>query len=174
MTRKHSMWGASRDRDPVTLGCLTSPGSHNETQTPTPTSKLNRQQRPQAKKSKVGEEWGVGVPEAPGLKELQLGNAGSFPSPSWKKADKIHPRSALCYLFLTCVLSAKNIQGDYRNHPWGMLFLVLLQKVKELVSQSYLTLRPWTRAPLSMGILQGRILEWVAIPFSRGSSQPRD
>ena len=24
------------------------------------------------------------------------------------------------------------------------------------------------------GILQGRILEWVAISFSRGSSQPRD
>ena len=24
------------------------------------------------------------------------------------------------------------------------------------------------------GILQTRILEWVAIPFSRGSSQPRD
>jgi len=24
------------------------------------------------------------------------------------------------------------------------------------------------------GILQGRILEWVAIPFSRGSSRPRD
>ena len=30
------------------------------------------------------------------------------------------------------------------------------------------------QAPLSMGILQGRILEWVAISFSRGSSQPRD
>ena len=27
---------------------------------------------------------------------------------------------------------------------------------------------------LSTGILQARILEWVAIPFSRGSSQPRD
>ena len=26
----------------------------------------------------------------------------------------------------------------------------------------------------SHGILQARILEWVAIPFSRGSSQPRD
>ena len=25
-----------------------------------------------------------------------------------------------------------------------------------------------------LGILQARILEWVAIPFSRGSSQPRD
>ena len=24
------------------------------------------------------------------------------------------------------------------------------------------------------GILQTRILEWVAVPFSRGSSQPRD
>ena len=36
---------------------------------------------------------------------------------------------------------------------------------------------PWTLAhqvPLSMGILQARILEWVAMPSSRGSSQPRD
>ena len=36
---------------------------------------------------------------------------------------------------------------------------------------------PWTvthQAPLSMGILQVRILEWVAMPSSRGSSQPRD
>ena len=35
----------------------------------------------------------------------------------------------------------------------------------------------WTvawQAPLSMGILQARILEWVAMPSSRGSSQPRD
>ena len=30
------------------------------------------------------------------------------------------------------------------------------------------------QAPLSMDILQARILEWVAMPFSRGSSQPRD
>ena len=36
---------------------------------------------------------------------------------------------------------------------------------------------PWTiacRAPLSMGILQSRILWWVAISSSRGSSQARD
>ena len=25
-----------------------------------------------------------------------------------------------------------------------------------------------------LGILQARILEWVTVPFSRGSSQPRD
>ena len=29
-------------------------------------------------------------------------------------------------------------------------------------------------APLSMGIPQARILEWIAIPSSRGSSQSRD
>ena len=30
------------------------------------------------------------------------------------------------------------------------------------------------QAPASMGILQAKILEWVAMPSSRGSSQPRD
>ena len=36
---------------------------------------------------------------------------------------------------------------------------------------------PWTvvhQVPMSMGILQTRILEWVAMPSSRESSQPRD
>ena len=35
---------------------------------------------------------------------------------------------------------------------------------------------PWTVAcqTLSMGILQARILEWVSMAFSRGSSQPRN
>ena len=36
---------------------------------------------------------------------------------------------------------------------------------------------PWTaarQAPLPMGILQARIPEWVAMPSSSGSSQPRD
>ena len=28
--------------------------------------------------------------------------------------------------------------------------------------------------PMDHGIPQARILEWVAFPFSRGSSQPRD
>ena len=30
------------------------------------------------------------------------------------------------------------------------------------------------QVPLTMGILQARILEWVAMHSSRGSSQPRD
>ena len=47
-----------------------------------------------------------------------------------------------------------------------------------LVTQLYLTLcNPMDcnpQAPLSMGILQARILGWVAMPSSRGSSQPWD
>ena len=47
-----------------------------------------------------------------------------------------------------------------------------------LVAQCvWLFATPWTaarQAPLSMGILQARILAWIAMPSSRGSSQPRD
>ena len=45
------------------------------------------------------------------------------------------------------------------------------------LSHVRLFVTPWTvahQAPLSMGILQARILEWVAMPSSRASSQPRD
>ena len=46
-------------------------------------------------------------------------------------------------------------------------------KVKVKVAQLCLTLCD----PMNYivhGILQARILEWVVVPFSRGSSQPRD
>ena len=50
--------------------------------------------------------------------------------------------------------------------------------MKVLVAQSYTTLcYPMDYSPPGSslhGILQARILEWVAIPFSRGSSQTRD
>ena len=41
------------------------------------------------------------------------------------------------------------------------------------VAQSCLTLCDPTDYMVH-GILQARILEWVAFPFSRGASQPRD
>ena len=49
--------------------------------------------------------------------------------------------------------------------------------VAVVVSRIQLFATPRTvarQAPLSIGILQARILEWVAVPFSRGSSEPRD
>ena len=45
--------------------------------------------------------------------------------------------------------------------------------MKVKVAQWYLTLCD-TMGCTVHGILQARIMEWVAVPFSRGSSQPRD
>ena len=47
----------------------------------------------------------------------------------------------------------------------------------ELLSRVKLFANPWSVAhqtPVSMGTLQARILEWVAMPSSRRSSPPRD
>ena len=47
----------------------------------------------------------------------------------------------------------------------------------KLLSYIRLFVTPWIvahQAPLSMGILQARMLEWIAMPSSRGSSQPKD
>ena len=64
-----------------------------------------------------------------------------------------------------------------RNFPWGEL-KVPPPPVKVLVTQSCLPLcdpMDYSLPSSSVhGILQARILEWVAIPFFRGSSWPRD
>ena len=49
-------------------------------------------------------------------------------------------------------------------------FLLNMWKWKSF-SNVWLFATPWTTVH---GILQARILEWVACPFSRGSSQPKD
>ena len=49
--------------------------------------------------------------------------------------------------------------------------------MSKLLSRVRLFANPCTaacQAPLSLGILQARILEWVVISHSRESSQPRD
>ena len=72
-------------------------------------------------------------------------------------------------------LSVPGIQQGARpivTIPW-----VSVKALMCLATQSCLTLCAWTiahQAPLSMGILQARILEQVAMSSSRGSSQPRD
>ena len=68
---------------------------------------------------------------------------------------------------------AKNVFVNYPSFPFlGFLFVALL------VTKLCLTLcDPMDCSPPASsvrGILQARILEWVAIPFSRGSSWPRD
>ena len=52
----------------------------------------------------------------------------------------------------------------------------LLETPVLLLNAEFAQLRLTVCDPLDLvhGILQARILEWVAFPFSRGSSQPRD
>ena len=45
---------------------------------------------------------------------------------------------------------------------------------RSVVSDSLQPLTTAHQAPLSIGILQARMLEWIAMPSSRGSSQPGD
>ena len=79
----------------------------------------------------------------------------------------------------------KNIQCWF---PLGLISLIsLLSKrlsvlfqcawVLSRFSHVWLSATLWTvahQAPLSMGILRAKILEWVAMPSFRGSSWPRD
>ena len=64
------------------------------------------------------------------------------------------------------------------NHEWIQPAPLCLESMKVLVAQSYPILYdPMDYGPPSSsvhGILQARILEWVALPSSRGSSWPRN
>ena len=67
----------------------------------------------------------------------------------------------------THIFWVQNFLQNYSNQNGTSI------KVKVKVTQSCPTL--WGPMDYTVqGILQARILEWVAFPFSRGSSQPRD
>ena len=70
--------------------------------------------------------------------------------------------SSVCLWSLYSWLS--QISGTWGNQLWKWKW--------KLLSHVRLFATPW--AIHAHGILHARILEWVAIPFSKGSSQPRD
>ena len=81
------------------------------------------------------------------------------------------------------VFRAGNLPNPKSDHHWEVLWPLLQEKIYAYnevkpLSRVQLFVTPWTvayQAPLSMGwILQARILEWVALSFSRVSSQPGD
>ena len=84
-------------------------------------------------------------------------------------------RTEMMYLHLLM----KSFQYSYLcKYPWPFLATVTLVCVCVLVPQLCPTLCDpmgccWPGASVH-GILKARILEWIAISFSRGSSQPRD
>ena len=61
----------------------------------------------------------------------------------------------------------------YKEKKWSFEFWSGLKRLKVKVAQ----LCPTLCHPMDYtvhGVLQARILEWITLPFSRGSSQPRD
>ena len=94
-------------------------------------------------------------------------NALPFPTPGDPSDPGIEPTSVFPAL----------VGGFFITEPPGKSYL---RTCWALLSHSVVSdsLRPHglvaCQAPLSIGILQARILEWVAMPSSRGSSQPRD
>ena len=69
----------------------------------------------------------------------------------------------------TVTENLKNTQQGINSRLYGAEKPVRELKVRIVVAQSCYPMDYTVR-----GILQARILKWVAFPFSRGSSQPRD
>ena len=76
-----------------------------------------------------------------------------------------------------CLLPINFVFLYPREGKWP-LWIIMIQKDYVLVAESCMTLcDPIDCSPSGSsvhGILQARIMEWAAIPFSRETSQPRD
>ena len=82
---------------------------------------------------------------------------------------------------ILCILNSKektSLIKEYITYTYKQIHLYSCEKKKVSHSVVSDSATPWTvapQAPLSMGFSQlEKLLEWVAIPFSRGSSQPKD
>ena len=117
-------------------------------------------------------------------RQMSCGQDNLAPCSSMLRAENAHLAGMFTDRFCWCafLLEPRSISGRSEGKKrlcsfavWLSLCCVLLiqgcpQKVKAQIAQSCLTLCYHT----VHGILQNRILEWVAFTFSRASSQPRD
>ena len=96
----------------------------------------------------------------------------NYQKEKWRKQLQVPFIKKNKYLGINLVKKVKDLYWKTPRHWWKKL------KMKGLVTQSCPTLcDPMDHNPPGSSvqwILQARILEWVAIPFSRGSSHTRD
>ena len=114
------------------------------------------------------------APSSTGFSRQEYWSGVPLPSPCMNlKRSKFYLwQKSEVWLPMCCAGELEGGMGDIRGDVNILLCAVLSQSV---VSNSLWRHGLWAhQAPLSMGILQARILEWVAIFFSRGSSWPRD
>ena len=89
-----------------------------------------------------------------------------FPSPGYLPDQGILTPPALAGEFFT---TSATQEAQYYIYNYCAVLCLVAQSCLSLCNPMDLALQ----APLSLGILQARILEWVAVPSSRGSSQPK-
>ena len=89
--------------------------------------------------------------------------------PWWGLVNEWNGAQGMCCFFYRFWVILKVF--NFWNSIINKLMIIVLCILKVKVAQLCLTLWPHG---LVHGILQARIVEWVAFPFSRGSSQPRD
>ena len=63
---------------------------------------------------------------------------------------------------------------EINNQIWPIEYSVVLVLIMSVVSNPAIPGAGALQVPLSMGILQARILEWIAMPSARGACQPRN
>ena len=84
----------------------------------------------------------------------------------------------MCIFVYVCVCIYMHMYTQYYKHIQVCIFTIYIYISMCLVTQSCLTVCDPMDCSLPgfsvLGILQARTLEWVAMPSSRGSSQPRD
>ena len=102
----------------------------------------------------------------------------------------LHCRQILCHLSHQGGPQSTNIWWGSQNTQWGKVVSSIkfwdtgethAEQTKldacAVLSRVWLFATLWTvahQALPSMGILQARILQWIAMPYSKPSSQPRD
>ena len=92
----------------------------------------------------------------------------------WRQLSRKNNQEQQCW---DCL--ASSVHSIYY---WNVIVLIIWEPQHWFISTTYMK---WSESPSVMpnslwplglytGTLQARILEWVALPFSRGSSHPRD
>ena len=77
-----------------------------------------------------------------------------------------------CQLFVTLwtIACQAPLSMKFSGHKYSAVLCLATQSCPTVCDRKDCS----PQAPVSMGILQARILEWVAMPSSRGSPEPRD
>ena len=107
--------------------------------------------------------------------EPRRGKDDSFMIPKWEFRSRSH--QSIAFFILNFPSGSSHYFAGNIFYFRLCFFFSFLSTVLSLPVVSDSLQPPWNAAhqvPLSVGILQASILEWVAIPSSRGSSQPRD